>query len=283
MPRRWMMRVVVAGLSLGAVGCLIPVSRTATADQTRQASRATASTIASGLRLTLTLARSTYPRNALVQATVQVDNLTNAEVHYASGRSGPQGGCPPPAYLYPIVRAVGTDGTVYPPTLPPDLPESGCLPSFAAWYGPHEQQTYTIPIVLVANRVRATMDVYNTQGTGGTTLLEAEVEVKLTHEAAPKVTVRAGKSSLIATVRAGRALHGPLYYMDRVSCGTGPGDFLIRYHDAWTPHNGKPLRSGYYSPCAPPDHWYLMVGWLNHPVAIVRYHRLQSHSPPTPP
>ncbi len=277
MMRRWMMRVVVVGLSLVTVACPLPLSHTATADQ---ASPATASTIGSGLRLTLTLARSISPRNALVQATVEVDNLTDHDVGYVLG-TAPRG-CLPPADQYPIVRSVGADGTVYPPAMPPGLLAWGCLPGAYGHYRPNETRTYTIPVVLDTNRVRATLQVENADYTGSAPM-EAELRVRLTHEAAPAVSIQEKGSNLIATIGAGRTMPSPLYYMDKVSCGAGPQSFLVSYRNAWTAHSGTTLRSGYYSPCAPPDHWYLMVGWLNHPIAIIHYHRSQSHSPPTPP
>lgn len=231
--------------------------------------------ISGGLKLTLTVPRRSYPRNALAQVQVSLRNVTNHDVGYWLPGYDPVG------YAVPQAEVLNAAGTiVFPPAMPymPALP--GPVPGLAPLHS-GQSVTQSEYIVVRGARIRATQNFMPRMTSNLSlppyVLTTRPILVRLTSEPAPKLTLRGSPTSPVLDVTRPSHVAGPMLQISYADCGfqtTGPS---YSYPGGWFPA-GLQLRPG----CTPLGAWHVRLAWLNHPVAALDYVPPQPGPTPRP-
>jgi hypothetical protein len=219
----------------------------------------TVSAVAHGVKLTLTVPRREYPRNALIRAKLSLENISAEAVPVLGARF------PACRYQYWAAARVLTKGgkAVYPPIVSPDEFIS-CGPlMFPLQLRPGETLRNTVFLVLRGSHIQGFTAL-------GTEQEPIEVEtpittVRLTRKSSPHIRLQT--SPVLEAVLRGQAhvRQARLYYYEWASCRDGEPRTMD-----WTPFSIRKARTYSFTPgCENPSEWHLAAGWLNYPIAQV--------------
>lgn len=231
----------------------VPVART-------DASSVTAvrvDTVMHGVKLSLSVPRRTYPRNALVTVTVRLENVSRRTV-LVSGNN-------------PSTVAVldASHQAVYWPEMPfmgQELFDHSVPRRPTISLRPHHHLTRSYFVILRGPLLQA-------QATLGTPGKERDIRgtfvpLTLTEEAAPVARVSA-RPTVHATITPPAGVAGPLYFVEQTQCtGTNAVDGTW---GGWGGASGDDLIPGFAPNCVSNRKWIAYAGWLNHPVVMVSY------------
>lgn len=209
------------------------------------------------VRLTLTLPHKSYPQNALVQATVSLQNVSAHPVWFTNS-------CPLGVLSLRVTDGQG--GQYFPPALP-NAPKAHCKKTQPAPLAPGDSITRAIFAVLRAPYIQALAEVGKTPGTYFET---PPLPVQLTPSTPPVVSLFT--SPLEAFLTPPSTHPGPLYVNSWTSCTTPTGTALsLMAPDTFKPIYGTdaigPQVSG---PCTSLE-WHAIAGWIGYPAVVIHY------------
>jgi hypothetical protein len=219
-----------------------------------------------GMRLSLTVPRRSYPRNALAGVTIRVQNVSTHVVTYLSPGDGL------PGVSAPQVQALDRLGRV---VFPPVQNEAPAIPGPASFWvllHPGGSRTFHDLVIVRGARLRATLQFTpRAQPFDGVqyplnALATRAITVGLTRADPPSVTVRATPSGPVADVALPPGASRSLWWVSYADCTTEVTSPKSEYTFGWQP-TGPHLAPD----CFPLQTWYATVGRLNHSVAVLRY------------
>lgn len=219
---------------------------------------------AGGLKLTLTVPRRTYPRNALTRVSVSIQNVSRHDIGFWTPGVGPVG------VTAPQPEVLDRFGELFfPPVMSAMPPLPGPAPRVEPLH-PGQMVHGRDYIVVRADRIRAsqrfTPKWLATVQRALNTLVTRPTIVRLISEPAPNLTLRQTTSGPVVEVTRPAGVTGRVMLLSYADCGvtgSGPG---FKYSFGWV-HSGLHLTPG----CSPVGEWHLRVAWLNHPVAALDY------------
>lgn len=205
-----------------------------------------------GVRLTLKLARSIYPRNALVRATVRIQNVGS---HTIFTRIGDR--C---TSTNPSVEVFSRQGRLMDqgPSVAFDNP--GCKYVPGQPFTPGQVVVRHVFAVLRGRYLRAVLTIgknLNAQD------VSAKLTVRLVAGEAPTVTIDQNGEPAV-TVHRPPGATGSLYYSGSALCGTAADPQTTQVNLLWSP-----VSSTFYSGCLQTREWHGLVGYLNYPVVPI--------------
>lgn len=223
------------------------------------------STVSRGVKLTLMVPRRVYPENALVRVVVTLRNLSQQDVQI----SGQGMFCCGQYSLGAVVR--DTSGQIL---YASDRRETPLGPGLSPLtVAPRHSMSQRVFLVLRADRVQGVVQVQ--KGSDYFTVQTPVVTVRLVTERAPRVILRAAVADQVtATIRPPTHMKGYLYYLGSYLCGKSD-------LPAGLPSSAEPFQLSLHSKltadCSystmPVTSWYVLAGWLNHPVVAIDYTR----------
>lgn len=209
-----------------------------------------------GVKLTLSMPRRSYPRNALVRVTVGLENVSRRAV-LVSGNN--------PA----TVAVLDTSRQV---VYWPDTPFMGqelfgqSMPRRPTIHlPPHHHLTRSFFVILSGPLLQAqtTLGVPGKErDIGG-----AFVPLTLTDEAAPTVAV-SDRPTIHAAITPPAGAAGPPYFVEQTLC---TGKDIYGDSRGWDVAPGDELIPGFSADCVSNRKWIAYAGWLNHPVVAISY------------
>lgn len=222
-----------------------------------------------GVRLSLTVPRRKYPRDALVRVTVQVRNISRHTVAIAPTICGPG---------YTSVAVTSPHGqVVYPPAVPSALPSCGSADGLPLRLNPGQGLREKVFAILRGDRVSAVAHVrVNRRSATVKSITAGPITLTLTHGRPPHVRVRItprwGMEADVKPVDSSQS--GSPYYIESSLCPsgngrTGPlgmGGGMVNWTRAPRPEQGE---FRFLAGCTDPMAWSLVVGWLDQPVVQV--------------
>jgi hypothetical protein len=228
-----------------------------------------------GLKLTLTVPRRSYPRDALAQVQVTLQNVTNHDVGYLTP------GYTSIGYYAPQAEVLNAAGTIVFPSAMPYLPAlPGPVPSLAPLH-PGGTVSVSEYIVVRGARIRATQR-FMPQMTSNLALppyvlATRPILMRLTSEPAPKLALHGDPTNPVLDVTRPPNVAGPMLRLSYADCGLGSNTLLYSYSEGWFASKLH-LTLG----CSPVVGWFVRVAWLNHPVAALDYTPPQPSPTPLP-
>jgi hypothetical protein len=221
--------------------------------QPATSTRISVSTVSTdGVRLTLSLPRATYPRNALVRATVRIQNVGQHTVLTWIGD-----GCG----TNPFIEVFDRQGHLVDqaPTITFDR-SGGCEHVLGQPFRPGRVTVRHVFAVLREPYLRVVLTIgKNLNGRD----VSAKLAVHLIAGAAPTVTINQSGEPAAAVHRPPGAT-GPPYYSGSALCGTAAEPQATSMDLLWSPASST-LHSG----CLQTREWHGLVGYLNYPVAAI--------------
>lgn len=221
------------------------------------ASATVVSTTTRGVKLSLSIPRRTYPKDALVTVTVRLQNVSRHTV-LVSVNNYPNAMVLDSAHheLY-SARDSLSDRALFelhgPGPRPPmklRTHHGFVISYFVILRGPLLQA-----VAMIGSRGKE-HDIH------GPTL-----PLTLTDEAPPPVTVT-GTPTLHATITPPPGVSAPPYFVEHTQC-TGNG--LVSTGRGWQAANSNLLTTEFPSGCVTPHMWIALAGWLNHPVVDIAW------------
>lgn len=223
----------------------------------------TAARTVHGIRLSLTLGRSSFPRNALVDAAITIRNTTDKQAcTLVGGRTDPNG-------TSPVVDVFDDhDHLMQSQILDLFMPSQGPPPALVR-LPPHRQITLRRFVVLRGPAVQISVPVVpnTTRRCTGARRRDAAplLHVTLTPPDTPTVRIAARGGHLAASVHYADIVPHSLRYIDAAKCRT---DLRPLWENVeWIRVKGLEVEPG----CTNPIAWRAVVGTLNHSVAWIRY------------
>jgi hypothetical protein len=223
----------------------------------RTSSGVAVSTISHGIRLTLVVPRHTYPRNALVQFSVIVQNVS----HYTVLTSfGPFCGLT----TNPSIEVSNGKGQLTPqlPSVTYGHPCSGVPTGLPLLPGQTTRQ-HLVGVVSGAY-IRSVLHL-------GHDLTKAvdtpRVQIRLTAGTPLTAAIHRSNIGPYATVRRPSRAMGPLYFVESAMCGSSTNFQGLESNLVWSPILFHRIYSGY----AGPQDWHGLAGYINYPVATIHY------------
>jgi len=257
---------MIGRLSVFAAMLLTAVSTTSAAVPPVQ--KTVISTVSHGVKLTLMVPRRTYPENALVRVVVTMRNLSRQDVQIL----GQGMYCCFPYTLGAVVRDASGQ-IVYPgdrreQTLGPPL--------FPLTVASRHSMSQRVFLVLRAGRVQGVVQVQ--KGSDYFTIVTPFVTVRLVAERVPQVILHAPVADqLTATIRPPTHMKGYLYYWGSFGCGKTYLPAGLPYSQPFELSLHSKLTADCSYSAMPVTSWYVLAGWLNHPVVAIDYTRPSSY------
>jgi hypothetical protein len=221
------------------------------------------SATAGGLRLTLTVPRRSYPRNALARVTVRVENVSHHDVTFMTP------GIAPPGVTAPQVQVLDRTGhALFPPALSDYPPLPGPAPSIVILH-PGETQHMRLFIIVRGARIRATIPFtpraqpFPSVQYPLNALTTRPITVRLTSAPSPTVTEHQTSAGPVFDVTRPPGAMGTLWWVSYTDCGDVTN---MSYTFGWVP-TGPRLGGG----CRPVQSWHATLGYLNEPVTSIAY------------
>ncbi len=240
--------LLVACAVVSATLCVHAVAKT-------ESSTIRVDTISHHVRLSLIVPKQTYPQNALVRVTVQVQNLSRhlMDLRATSGRF-----CPTTSPGIQVLNATGT--VVYPPQVDS---YSICTPKPSdAILRPGHVIERRLLVILRARYLQAVVTI-------GAGIESAIVPLTLVSGSPPPLAVSHGPSPHIDIARQAGD-HGPLHYFQVTECRTANSD-TVKGSLHWLTSRSRTNSSRLYPDCNPATSWHVTAGYVNQPVATVDY------------
>jgi hypothetical protein len=217
------------------------------------------SSVSDGVRLTLTLPRRVYPRNALVRATLRIQNVGH---HTILTRFGD--GC---AITNPFIEVFDGRGRLMDqgPLIVSGNP--GCPTILGQPFLPGRTVRQHVFAVLRGRYVRAVLNVGKSLNGR---LITPKLAVRLVHGKAPIVTIKQSKIGPFAQVDRPPGASGPLYFVGSARCGSASNFQGYSSTPLWS---RAAIAEGnrVYSGCYGEQQWRALAGYLNFPVATIDY------------
>jgi hypothetical protein len=219
-----------------------------------------------GMRLSLTMPRRSYPRNALARVTVRVQNVSTHAVTYLVSGSALSG------VSTPQVQAFDRLGKVVFPSVQSEEPMLTGAGSISVLLHPHTSRVFRDLVIVRGARLRATVEFTpRAQPFDGVQypqnlLATRAVTVGLTRADPPTIAVRSTPSGPVADVALPPGASRSLWWVSYADCSPQAVSSNAMYTFSWQP-TGPRLKPG----CFPLQTWYATVGRLNHSVAVLRY------------
>jgi hypothetical protein len=221
---------------------------------------------AHGVFLSISLARRTYPQDALVRVTVRLVNVSRRTVRVGA-TSGPVLG-----HYGPGVQVLGAGNQVlYPPAAEWVL-AGGAKPVRPAPLLPGHTLQRKLLAILRGDRIQGIASL----GAQSVRVLTPPLKLELTNEPAPHLTLITSAPAEIDVTPATPDQRGMFYLTTSILClhapdaggneGGGSGDARFE--------RGTVGRDGVFrlpAGCDPPTRWSFAGGWLNHPAVTVDY------------
>ncbi len=272
-----MRQIAVGILFVVAQGFLPPTTRAQTAGKPFEVAG-----ISHGVRISLTLARHSYPRDALITATVTLHNVSRDDRYlpdWPPNWGGPHS---------PHIRMRTTGGRlIYQEQLSAFLTPTPGSTSDTYILRPGASLTRHVRFVLQAEQVQAVAlvaDGYTSFSTNraGTPIVPAFrlaqgqwhitspfATVALSSEPPPALTVTRPRrgTSIQLRVRPSWRVHGAPFFMDSSYCATGANTGFTDQQLPWTVMRGDRVTMKLNPQCRTPQRWRLVVGWPDHRVA----------------
>jgi hypothetical protein len=213
------------------------------------------STIVDGVRLTLSLPKHVYPRNALVRATVRIENVGQHAILTRVGDS-----C---TNTNPFIDVFDRQGRLLDqgPTIA-FLQAGGCRHVLGQPFRPGQVVARHVFAVLRGRYLRAVLSVGKNLKTQDVT---TRLAVHLVAGAAPAVTIDQSVEP-VAVVQRPPGATGPLYYSGSALCGTAADPQTTSMDLLWSPVSQR-----FHSGCLQTRQWHGLVGYLSYPVASIDY------------
>ncbi len=226
------------------------------------------SIVSHGVKLTLVVPRRVYPENALVRVTVTLRNMSRQDVQIL----GQGMNCCFPYTLGAVVRDT-SDQIVY----PGDRTEQTLGPPLSPLtVAPRHSMSQRVFLVLRAGRVQGVGQVQ--EGSELFTVQTPVVTVRLVTERAPRVILHAPVADqLMATIRPPTHMKGYLYYLGSYLCGKTYLPAGLPYSEPFDLSLHSKLTADCSYSAMPVTSWYVLAGWLNHPVVAIDYTRPSSY------
>jgi hypothetical protein len=238
-------------LTLASIIAFLPMSGV----QAMTSTRISISTVSTdGVRLTLSLPRATYPRNALVRATVHIENVGQHAIFTRIGD-----GC---TDTNPSIEVIDRQGHLMDqgPSIAFDNP--GCKHVLGRPFRPGRVAVRHVFAVLRGRYLRAVLTIGKELNGRD---VSATLAVHLIAAEAPTVTInQAGEPA--AAVQRPAGASGPLYYSGSALCGTAADPQTTQVNLLWSP-----VSSTLHSGCFQTREWHGLVGYLNYPVAEINW------------
>lgn len=222
---------------------------------------ARASTDDGRVRLILTLPAKTYPRNALVPATIKLENHVSHVIWYNDA-------CPLGVLSLEVTTNQG--GLVYPPAVP-GTPTPHCPRATATPLPPGHLVQRTVLAVLRGSNIHALANLG--RGSHQSYFETPNIAVQLTTGQPPAVTLNA--NPLSATLTPATPPSGPLYEAAWTGCyssadRTGQSSYGASFPEGFAALSGNQIVPQIKGPCAFQE-WHAVAGWIGQPVATIDY------------
>jgi len=270
-----MRQIMVALVFVLAQGFLLPAAHAQPARKPFEVAG-----IAHGVRISLTLARHSYPRDALITATITLRNVSRDDRYlpdWPPNWGGPHS---------PHIRMRTTAGRlIYQEQLSDFLTPTPGSTADTSILRPGASLTRHVRFVLQAEQVQAVAlvaDGYtafsaNRAGTptvphfrlaqGQWHITSPFVTVALSGERRPVLTVTRLRTRIHLTVRPPWTVHGAPFFMDSSYCAFGGSGGFTDQQLPWTVMRGDQVTMKLNPQCRTPQRWRLVVGWPDHRVA----------------
>lgn len=274
-----MRQIAAIILFVVAQSFLLPTARAQTAGKPFEVAG-----VSHGVRISLTLPRHSYPRDALITATITLHNVSRDDRYlpdWPPNWGGPHS---------PHIRMRTTASRlIYQEQLSDFLTPTPGSSSDTYILRPGASLTRHVRFVLQAEQVQAVALVadgytsFSTNRAGTPTVPDFRLAqgqchvtspfatVALTAEPPPALTVtRLGPrrgASIHLTVRPPWSVHGAPFFMDSSYCATGASMGFTDQQLPWTVMRGDQVTMKLNPQCRTPQRWRLVVGWPDHRVA----------------
>lgn len=212
--------------------------------------------VAHGLRFEIGVARRTYPRDALVQVTASVRNISARSILLRKT-------C---GYGYLWVEVVDRRGQIlYPPAIPAAPPPTCSGPTATAVLRPGGTMQRSLVVLLRGARLRVVGSLASGRTSG------AAVTLRLVRGTPPTVTAPT-TGPYQATITPAGPVRGPLYVATFTNCYRGISNVLTVLPTDRTEWNRIAGRVVTPAPCASDVYgtvsWQLVAGWIGRPAVI---------------
>jgi hypothetical protein len=247
------MRVTWLGIVAVAAVMIAPGQARAQPASSREVSAVT-----HGLKVTLSVGRLRYPRNALVRARVTVANVSRHAILLSTNNA-------------PWVGVYAATGSlVYDPRLPFGrdtfvFPKGPYRPPISLRAG--ASQTGRSMLILRGRVLRPTVAIVRARGFE-TSWTGPEIRLSLSPPDPPHVALvaRPALRAVVSGTPRGRAV----YAAEQIRCTLSSDGGSESTEQYWTPLHPPSWKMGLLSTCgAMPFHWMALIGALNHSVATV--------------
>src|SRR5947209_4660320 len=238
----------------------------------RAGQAATTWAVAGGLKLSLTVPRRTYPRNALAQVTVNLQNVSSRVVGYRVP------GVDLPGVTAPQVEVLDSSGRIVFPPAMPFMPPLFGPPATIQPLQPGQTVRANEYIVVRGARIRASEPFASTWSQvvqrPPNELVTRPIGVHLTAETPPKLVLHGPAQDPTIDVVRPQGVSGQMRVLSYADCSYSDGGPRFAYRFGWTPA-GPHLLPG----CTPVYAWHVRVAWPDHPVAALEYNAPQPATP----
>jgi hypothetical protein len=222
----------------------------------------TVSTVSHGVRLTIAIPRTAYPRRALVRVDLRVENVSNRRVFLTER-------CPVTNPDVEVLNALGL--VVYPLPEPASFPPPKCPAPVPGEHGqplgPHQVRVWHPYIVLFGSRVQAVASV----GEFGV-VSTRPVALRLIATTPPTLTL-ASLSHPVAVFHGSGIHRRRLHFAAAYSCDVGAGRLYSAGIDSWATTRGSRIMPEAMQECSSLRELHMLAGYPNHPVAMIDYVR----------
>jgi hypothetical protein len=216
-----------------------------------------------GIQLSLSIPRPSYPRDALVLATIRLRNLTHHTVQVPVVGAG----C-----STVVVQVYNRpQHPLFPPTFPDALDTVSCTPHIpTVSLAPGSTRVSHLPIILRGSHLRlvATLPI-----AGASTVTTPAITVQLTaRTGVPTITLHTGRSPY-ADVRPPQHARGPLMVTEWLACNGGSRVFGDPWNSVWSSSMSNRIAPQWHwlPGCTGQREWHALAGWLNHPVVDIAW------------
>ncbi|HZT95530.1 MAG TPA: hypothetical protein VFB34_01710 [Chloroflexota bacterium] len=251
------MLLVRVAIAVGAVLLAVPASGSAAKIRPAGKMPIISTTVTDGLKITLVLPQSSYPKNALAATLIKVRNVSSNGIKLAAGQ------CFPPIHT-DVLNKHGKPFSYPDPFKPPSCGLSGGGRTLK----PGQHVRLGSVVVLRSGNLRPSVLIQAKSTT--VTALGKVVKLKLSHAGAEHIALTSGSNgSFIASITPALSHAGPLYVALYETCkranGSGQVEGLVP--GTWQQRSGSTVSTDVFGPGCVRELWHLVAGWIGFPAA----------------